>query len=338
MSGQREDMGASAAVGLFVGISAAIYFANPTPKRSKESEPQPGPEPEPPVSVNYFFTRTCNYECGFCFHTAKTSYIEPLESTKRGLALLRDAGMKKINFAGGEPFLYPKHLGALVEYCKKDLKIESVSIVTNGSRVTERFLSKYGQYIDIIAVSCDSFQEDVNVKIGRGKGSHLQDVLRASKLCRDHGIRFKLNTVVNQYNYTEDMNEHIAALDPFRWKVFQVLIIEEENGSEQTLRDGRRFTITDEQFQQFCKTHEHNKCFIPESNDVMKSSYLLMDEYMRFLNKGVGEPSRSILDVGVKEALRHVYWDTDNFHQRGGIYDWSRESASCSTTDPKLTW
>ncbi|PHH85098.1 hypothetical protein CDD83_891 [Cordyceps sp. RAO-2017] len=39
-----------------------------------------------PVSVNYFFTR-------------------------RGLGLLKRAGMLKLNIAGGEPFLYPKFPG-----------------------------------------------------------------------------------------------------------------------------------------------------------------------------------------------------------------------------------
>lgn len=28
-----------------------------------------------PRSVNYHFTRQCNYQCGFCFHTAKTSHV-----------------------------------------------------------------------------------------------------------------------------------------------------------------------------------------------------------------------------------------------------------------------
>lgn len=64
-----------------------------------------------PISVNYHFTRKCNKECGFCFHTAKTSHKAPLEEAKHGLVLLKDAGMKKLNFAGGEPFLYPKYLG-----------------------------------------------------------------------------------------------------------------------------------------------------------------------------------------------------------------------------------
>jgi radical S-adenosyl methionine domain-containing protein 2 len=64
--------------------------------------------------------------------------------------------MRKINFAGGEPFLYPKYLGQLLEYSKKDLHLESVSIVTNGSHVKDSFLSAFGKYIDVLAVSCDS--------------------------------------------------------------------------------------------------------------------------------------------------------------------------------------
>ena len=45
-----------------------------------------------PESVNYHFTRQCNYECGFCFHTAKNSFVLPIEEAKRGLQMLKDAG------------------------------------------------------------------------------------------------------------------------------------------------------------------------------------------------------------------------------------------------------
>ena len=45
-----------------------------------------------PLSVNYHFTRRCNYKCGFCFHTAKTSFVLPVEEAKRGLKLLKEAG------------------------------------------------------------------------------------------------------------------------------------------------------------------------------------------------------------------------------------------------------
>jgi hypothetical protein len=53
-----------------------------------------------PISVNYHFSRKCNYECGFCFHTAKNSNILELDQAKIGLAKLKEAGMRKINFAG----------------------------------------------------------------------------------------------------------------------------------------------------------------------------------------------------------------------------------------------
>lgn len=45
-----------------------------------------------PLSVNYHFTRQCNYKCGFCFHTAKTSFVLPLQEAQRGLRLLKEAG------------------------------------------------------------------------------------------------------------------------------------------------------------------------------------------------------------------------------------------------------
>lgn len=70
-----------------------------------------------PISVNYHFTRRCNKKCGFCFHTAKTSHMATPEEAKRGLTLLKKAGMRKLKFAGGEPFLYPKYLGMSHALC-----------------------------------------------------------------------------------------------------------------------------------------------------------------------------------------------------------------------------
>ncbi len=309
-----------------------------------------------PISVNYHLTRQCNYSCGmevsvpqpmldelnpisgFCFHTAKTSYVESLPNAKKAMALLKVAGMEKINFAGGEPFMNAELLGQLVQYCKETLKLESVSVVTNGSKVSQKWLAKYGQYLDIMAISCDSFVEATNTKIGRGTGTHLKTVMNLSQKCKEHGIMLKINTVVNQYNFHEDMNAAIEEIQPFRWKCFQVLIVPEENGSEDTLRDGRRFLINDDEWHRFCDKHKHQECFVPESNDVMASSYLLLDEYLRFLNKGVGKPTKSILEIGVAAALKDVYWDEGGFEMRGGIYEWSKPNCLGESPKPDLDW
>ncbi|KAM0805609.1 radical S-adenosyl methionine domain-containing protein 2 [Usnea florida] len=280
-----------------------------------------------PISVNYHLTRQCNYSCGFCFHTATSSHVESLPNAQRAMLLLKEAGMRKTNFAGGEPFLQPRFLGRLARYCKDTLHLESVSIVTNGSKVTGSWLAEYGAYIDIMAVSCDSFDEATNVKIGRGKGAHLKKFRELREMCEGYGVMFKVNTVVNRYNWQEDMNAAIQAINPKRWKCFQVLIIDEENGGgANTLRDARHFRISDEEFRTFCERHEGNGCFVPEGNDVMKSSYLLLDEYLCFLNKGVKGKTRSVLEVGVREALGDVYWDEEGFRERGGVYDWIMSS------------
>ena len=73
-------------------------------------------------------------------------------------------------------------------------------------------------------------------------------------------------------------------------------------------------------------SHSSVKCLVPESNEMMRSSYLILDEYMRFLDntKGQMTPSHSILDVGVKDALDRSGFDEKKFLKRGGKYKWSK--------------
>ena len=280
-------------------------------------------ESKKPISVNYHFTRLCNYKCGFCFHTQKTSYTLPLEKAIYGLKLLKEAGTRKINFAGGEPFTKANFLGELMKQCKDNIGIKKVSVITNGSLVRRNFFEKFGKYIDVFGVSCDSFDAETNKKIGRGtKGDNVKKLFEIRELCREYNIKFKLNTVVCSYNKDENMIENIKKLDPYRWKVFQVLLVKGENEGGDKLRDVTKFQITNEEFEQFKKRHEELRCMVAESNDNMKSSYLILDEYMRFLDKGDGEEihSESILDVGVEKALEKIHYDEKEFIKRKGDY------------------
>lgn len=259
------------------------------------------------------------------------------------MKLLKEAGMKKLNLAGGEPFLYPLFLRECLRYGKEELGIESISIVSNGSKVTEKFLRENAPFIDILAISCDSFDPETNIKIGRGRsGENVKQLTKVASWCKQFGIKFKINTVVCSLNWDEDMTRSITQFQPFRWKVFQCLIVTGENDNEQRKRDARSFLVSDKQWQAFCDRHRHLKCFVPESNEMMKGSYLILDEYMRFLDKGDGEEksSESILDVGVRKAMGQVRWERSAFVERGGIYDWTKASgAECSSSGKKgLEW
>ena len=45
--------------------------------------------------------------------------------------------IEQINFSGGEPFIIDRgnYLGEMVRFCKEDMNMESVTVVTNGSKV-----------------------------------------------------------------------------------------------------------------------------------------------------------------------------------------------------------
>lgn len=129
------------------------------------------------------------------------------------------------------------------------------------------------------------------------------------------------------------MSTQVRKLQPERWKVFQVLILEGENSGlhEDELRDARPLVVSSEEFWSFVNRHNVDEkldpVLIPEPNDVMQNSYLLLDEEMRFLDCSNGGkiPSESILKVGVEKALSQAGFDFEKFQERGGIYDWSRE-------------
>ncbi|GLB44421.1 putative radical SAM superfamily protein [Lyophyllum shimeji] len=147
--------------------------------------------------------------------------------------------------------------------------------------------------------------------------------------CRRRGIKVKINTVITIHNWEEDMVESIRELAPFRWKVFQVLLLDGENTGRETnsLRDARELVITDEQFNAFLERHRDIDCLVPESNAVMRDSYLNLDEEMRFLNckDGGKKPGRSLLRVGVQEAMKDAGFDEERFFSRGGVFDWKRD-------------
>lgn len=62
--------------------------------------------------------------------------------------------MEKVNFAGGEPFIVKRgaYLGELVRFCKEDLQLPSVTVVSNGSLITEKWFEKYGEFIMFIYI------------------------------------------------------------------------------------------------------------------------------------------------------------------------------------------
>lgn len=172
--------------------------------------------------------------------------------------------------------------------------------------------------MDVLGVSCDSFD-------GNNRSCHRRR-LRQESGAVSSGCNFKLNTVVCTLNWEQDMAATIEQVDPFRWKVFQALIVEDENSASSTdvkldnrKRDARSLLITLSQPEAFCAKHRHLSCFVPEPSELIASSYLILTKHLYFLNREVGseKTSRSILDMGVAKAMEDVRFDKESVPEKG---------------------
>lgn len=77
---------------VLIAIKRMTFRSRPSCEHDTKSEESRKQDELKPISVNYHLTRQCNYKCGFCFHTAKTSYVLPIDEAKKGLKLLKEDG------------------------------------------------------------------------------------------------------------------------------------------------------------------------------------------------------------------------------------------------------
>jgi radical S-adenosyl methionine domain-containing protein 2 len=284
-----------------------------------------------PPAINWHFWPWCNYGCKFCF--ARFEDIPRADRLPKEVALtvpemLAEAGADKITFVGGEPTLCP-YLGDLLAV-SKDVGL-TTCIVSNASGLTEEFLDKWGHLIDWVGLSIDASNDQIHAEIGRGmrgdlarsRSHHLELATDAWNRCLSRGIRMKLNTVVCKPNLDDDMTELVLKLRPERWKIFEVLPVEGQNDG-----DVDDLLLDEGEFQTWVDRHawiaDEGIQFVPESNELMRGSYAMMDALGRFYSNTEGGHTYgpSILEMGVREAWEQNCFFEDRFHDRGGVYEW----------------
>lgn len=273
-------------------------------------------------------------KCKFCF-APFLDVVEEMDLPKEGrlpeedsLALieqLAEFGFEKINFAGGEPTLL-RSLPTLIARAKALGMV--TSIVTNGSRITERWLDSLNGTLDWIAVSIDTVDREKLIRMGRAIGGKTpiteQEYLDTAAAIKQRGIRLKINTVVNSVNWEEDLTGFICAAKPERWKLLQALPVKGQNDAH--IED---FVVTPEQFKAYVHRNRSVEAdgiqVVPENNAAMTESYAMIDPAGRFYDNAQGSHtySQPALKTGVEIALTQVAIDPERFRQRGGIYEWN---------------
>lgn len=198
--------------------------------------------------LNWHTTEACNYRCRYCYAKWGESDCrrELIHNPERTSALLSELhrffrpdnklnplnsqmtwDSVRLNLAGGEPLLNTEKIPAIIGQAIR-LGFE-VSLITNGSHLSENLLSQLAHQLTWLGISIDSANTAANREIGRidRRGrllnlDNLANILTAARKLNPK-LRIKLNTVVNQINHEEDLAALVQHIAPDKWKVLRML-------------------------------------------------------------------------------------------------------------------
>ncbi len=266
-------------------------------------------------SANIHVTGVCNYHCQHCFDRCLTHQFMAPEGWRPILDYLKSQGIEKVNIAGGEPFLYP-HLD---EICKllKTMGFK-VSIVSNGSRITEKRLAELRPYLDWLGLSVDSPDEVDEIAIGRSSDgcSHLENIKKVAGIAHRYGIKVKLNITVVKKSVSKDFKDLIESIAADRVKVLRALTLA---GANDDVSD--TWSVSDEEFKSFKERHSGIQNVVFEDNSDMIGSYLMFDPLGRWMVNTGGRKRFLPFDLLIHNGLESEI-DISKYCGRGAIYDW----------------
>ena len=275
---------------------------------------------QPVSAVNFHLLLACNMACTHCFAANLPGKRLSTKEAVEVVQMVSEAGFEKINFAGGEPMLHPG-LGPLIRAAKE--RGMTTSMVTNGTMLTEQWLDRITAYLDWLAFSIDSADPTTHEASGRATSKGPMSAAKYLGLCgaiKERGIRLKINTVVTAHNHEEYMAGFVLAARPERWKIMQALHVDGQNDMSMG------FGVTAEQFQAYIERNSplNGIAVVPEDNELMTGSYVMIDPKGRFYDNVGGRHryGRPILQAGVEDALKDVRVYRERFERRGGRYDW----------------
>lgn len=268
-------------------------------------------------TASFHIVKPCNMKCKFCYATFNDFAVGSQLSSYDAeyiINKLHKAGLQKITFAGGEPLLY-KNLINVIRYSKA-LGL-TTSIISNGSFITKEWIDQVKENLDWIGISVDSLNPATNIKIGRINKIN-PDYYQLVHLIKEAGIKLKINTVVNKFNYAEKMQDFINYADPDRWKIFDTLKVEGQNDAQFEAIKSPSYGL-----HAFESAHYHKNMVI-ENNEAMTGSYLLIDPLGRLFENSAGKHtySRSLIENNIEDCLSDINLNREMFIKRGGIYEW----------------
>lgn len=148
----------------------------------------------------YYVTLQCNLNCTYCedFGSRRNHQVTPappLEESKRVLAVIR-TGVDRLWLTGGEPLMYPQIL-ELLTYARHDLKFREISLITNGTLLSQNF--SLLPFLDRLIISLDAVDPQALNMVSVPQvyaNDVIENVRAAAFLQKTHNFKLILNAVI----------------------------------------------------------------------------------------------------------------------------------------------
>ena len=275
-----------------------------------------------PNIINFHITDACNYTCKHCFADFKMKDL-PLKDAKKVVDSIETFFLEneidngRINIAGGEPLMY-RHLDEIIDYiAEKNIK---VSIITNGSRLTEERIADWSGKVAMIGISVDAINADTNIHIGRCDAlkttNDLEHLIKMAEAIHKAGIKLKINTVVSKANLDEDMLSIYKAMKPDRLKLIYIHVVHNVNEWPETMD----LIPTVGEYNQFVEKNRYDEdCeVVLERPMEMANSYFMINPHGEvYINAfGLEKKYGSALYEPLSEIFARLPFDMEKFKLR----------------------
>jgi len=182
---------------VFIPVEEKIW-----PRADRISPQQPGKKSNAPATLKIQLGLKCNYSCSYCLQASgiEDASVSGLADTREFLDNLDSwlhGAPQKIQFWGGEPFVYWAHLKQLVPVLRKKFPDASFSILTNGSLIDHEKIAFIDQYDITVRVSHDAMAQHLR---GPDPFDQPGQVEIFKELWRVRGDKFGFNSVITSRN------------------------------------------------------------------------------------------------------------------------------------------
>ena len=147
-------------------------------------------------TVDFHLTAACSQACPYCWGPRRFRNPVDTETAKRIITRIKDLGVRRIVFTGGDPLLR-QDAPILIRFAK-ETGLET-ALSTTGDHLTPDLLGHLAPYLDLISLPLDGSTEEIN-SLTKHPG-HYSAVMGALDSLRSYpNIDVKVCTPVTRYN------------------------------------------------------------------------------------------------------------------------------------------